>query len=590
MQARQTTRLAYSRRPSLAAICASSMSVGLLMSACGGGGGGGAAPAAADTTPPTAQASAPLNSASQVATQTSISVTFSEAMDAVTLSAATFTLSAAGAAVPGSVSTSGSTATFTPAAALAAGTLYTANVSIAARDLAGNALAAAHTWSFTTVVGGTAKAWSPPVLLESGDATARLPAIAATSDDVPSGAVQATAVWLQDGSVYANRYQGGVWLGAVLIENETTEATGPRVAMGAMGRAVMTWTFGFNGVYSVWSNVYDPIPAGGAQFLPFARENARQISGGGNASGPQVRFDGSGFDAFNVWTEYVADRQPAAYHPAQRRYLFVPCETLPCAWDAANFGWRSAGLLEVGGRDASDPQVAAFGSGNAVAAWRKYQAGVWASTHTSAGGWAAAVQVTPGSTSTADKVAVAAAADGSAAIALWIDHSTARATLHASRLSGTAWSGPVAIDNAASGSSDDPQVVIDALGNAMIVWQQGGDIYARRCPAGELSGCGAPTLIESSTNAARFPRLAGALNGDAVVAWREATASGESPRIYANHYVAANAVWGASAAFIGEAAVFNEGPEVAMDKRGKATVVWAKDEAGKTNIVASRFE
>ena len=50
------------------------------------------------------------------------------------------------------------------------------------------------------------------------------------------------------------------------------------------------------------------------------------------------------------------------------------------------------------------------------------------------------------------------------------------------------------------------------------------------------------------------------------------------------------AVWGASAAFIGEAAGFNEGPEVAMDKRGKATVVWAKDEARKTNIVASRFE
>ena len=565
-----------------------------VIAACGGG-SGGTAPPAADTTPPTALSSVPLNSASQVATQTGVSVTFSEAMDAASLSAATFTLSAAGAAagatVAGSVSASGSTASFTPAAALSAGTRYTATVSVGAKDAAGNALVAAHGWRFTTVA-SVARAWSVPVLLESGAAEARTPTIAATSEDVPTGAVQATAVWVQDGSVYANRYQGGVWQGSELIENETTEATSPRVAMGTMGRTVITWGFGFNGVYSVWGNVYDPIPPGGGQDLSFSRANARQLSAGGNASSPQVGFDGSGHDAFAVWTQYVPDRQPAAYHPAQQRYLFVPCDVVVgCVWKTEDFGWRDRTLLEVGGTDASDPQVAGFGSGNAVAAWRKYQAGVWASSHTKAGGWSAAVQVTPGSSTTADKVVVAAAPDGSTAVVLWIDNSTRRSTVYASRRSGSAWSAPVAIDNAAAGPSDDPQVAIDALGNAMIVWQQGGDVYARRCPTGDLSGCGAAALIENSSGDARFPRLAAAPNGDAVVAWRETGASGSTPRVYASHYVAASAAWVSSAVLIGDASDFNEGPDVAMDKRGRATVVWSKqDAAGKTNVYASRLE
>ena len=191
------------------------------MAACGGGSGGGTPPAT-DTVPPTALSSVPLNSASQVATQTVVSVTFSEAMDAASLSPATFTLSAADAAVPGSVSASGSTASFTPAAALTAGTLYTATVSVGAKDAAGNALVAAHGWSFSTVASLAAKAWSVPVVLETADGQAGLPAITATIEDVPSTAAQATAVWIQhDGtqmSVYANRFREGVWQGAVLVE------------------------------------------------------------------------------------------------------------------------------------------------------------------------------------------------------------------------------------------------------------------------------------------------------------------------------------------------------------------------------------
>jgi hypothetical protein len=54
-----------------------------------------------------------------------------------------------GAAVTGTVNVSGNTATFAPAASLAGITQYTAIITTAAKDAAGNALAANYSWNFT---------------------------------------------------------------------------------------------------------------------------------------------------------------------------------------------------------------------------------------------------------------------------------------------------------------------------------------------------------------------------------------------------------------------------------------------------------
>ncbi len=102
-----------------------------------------------DTTPPTVSSVSPLDGATGVAVGTTVSVTFSEAMDAATITTSSFTLGS----VAGSVSyDSGTyTATFTPSAALAENTTYTATLSTAITDAAGNPLASAYSWSFITV-------------------------------------------------------------------------------------------------------------------------------------------------------------------------------------------------------------------------------------------------------------------------------------------------------------------------------------------------------------------------------------------------------------------------------------------------------
>ncbi len=109
-----------------------------------------------DTTAPSVTITNPADTATGVATNQKIAATFSEDMDSTTINELSFTLTGPGATpVLGTVtySTIGATATFTPSSALLTGTLYTASITTAARDLAGNALASAFTWSFTTGAG-----------------------------------------------------------------------------------------------------------------------------------------------------------------------------------------------------------------------------------------------------------------------------------------------------------------------------------------------------------------------------------------------------------------------------------------------------
>jgi hypothetical protein len=105
---------------------------------------------APDTTAPTVSLTTPANAALGVALNTPISATFSEEMAPVTVNGATFLLEQDSMPVPGTVMYVGVTAVFMPVSNLAPATLYTATITAAVMDLAGNAMLANYTWSFTT--------------------------------------------------------------------------------------------------------------------------------------------------------------------------------------------------------------------------------------------------------------------------------------------------------------------------------------------------------------------------------------------------------------------------------------------------------
>jgi RHS repeat-associated protein len=119
--------------------------------------------AAPDTTTPTVTSFSPAAGATNVNANANVSVTFSEAMDAASVNGSTVELrDPSNSLVSATVSynTISFTATLNPTATLMAGTTYTARVrgggtDPRVKDLAGNALAADVTWTFTTAQSGS---------------------------------------------------------------------------------------------------------------------------------------------------------------------------------------------------------------------------------------------------------------------------------------------------------------------------------------------------------------------------------------------------------------------------------------------------
>ena len=137
-----------------------------------------------DTTPPTVTSVSPASGATLVAVTTGVNAVFSEAMNAATITGATFQLlGPSGSLVPATVSynSASQTATLQPSAALAFSTSYTAVVtggSNGVKDAANNPLTSNFSWSFTTATAppppGTCPCtvWIPTTLpsgVDSGD-------------------------------------------------------------------------------------------------------------------------------------------------------------------------------------------------------------------------------------------------------------------------------------------------------------------------------------------------------------------------------------------------------------------------------------
>jgi len=116
---------------------------------------------AAVVTPPTVSSTDPINAATGVPLNQKIAVTFSEALNASTVTTSTFTLMQGTTPVSGFVSYSGTTATFAPSSNLASSTVYNVTITTGVKDLLGNALANNYVWNFTT---GSATVVTPPTV------------------------------------------------------------------------------------------------------------------------------------------------------------------------------------------------------------------------------------------------------------------------------------------------------------------------------------------------------------------------------------------------------------------------------------------
>ena len=184
----------------------------------------------------------PRKSVTGVETNKGLSATFTEAMDPSTISETTFTLSQGRTPVSGVVSYfAGRTATFMPRAPLAPNTAFTAAITTGAQDMAGNAMAAARLWRFTT--GAATDGLTPTVSSVSPvDETMNVPVtttlVAIFNEAMAPATMTTRSFTLKQGTTpvvgvvtYYNRHAGFAPVASLLPETRytatvTTESTG----------------------------------------------------------------------------------------------------------------------------------------------------------------------------------------------------------------------------------------------------------------------------------------------------------------------------------------------------------------------------
>lgn len=197
-----------------------------------------------DTTAPTVTATSPASGATGVSRSAPMTATFSEAIDPLTVSAGTFELRDPGNALVAATVTYNTTtrvATLTPSAALAALTTFTATVKGGAtdprvKDLAGNALAANQTWSFTTVAGDT----TPPTVTATSPAAGAV-GVSATANVTATFSEVMNATTISTSS-FELRDAANAIVSAVVTYNTTTRVATLNPTSSLVGGTLYTAT------------------------------------------------------------------------------------------------------------------------------------------------------------------------------------------------------------------------------------------------------------------------------------------------------------------------------------------------------------
>ncbi|MBL4689671.1 MAG: hypothetical protein JKY37_34100, partial [Nannocystaceae bacterium] len=184
---------------------------------------------------------------------------------------------------------------------------------------------------------------------------------------------------------------------------------------------------------------------------------------------------------------------------------------------------------------------------------------------------------------------VAVDADGNA-VSVWQQSDGTRHNIWANRyVAGAGWGTPELIETENSGAAHHPHVEIDPNGNAIAVWQQDvdtrRDIWANRYVAG--MGWGTAELIETDdTGEAAEPQVVVGVDGNAIAVW----AQRDSIRynIWANRYVVGEG-WGTAELIETDNAANAQTPVVAVDPDGNVICVWRQNDGAVTHIWANHY-
>jgi hypothetical protein len=366
----------------------------------------------------------------------------------------------------------------------------------------------------------------------------------------------------------SNRYVPGTgWGPAELIHTNYGYVRHPQIAGDAAGNAVVVWMQDDGTRNSILSNRYVAGTGWGTDELIETEDL--------DAEYPQVAVDGSG-NAVAVWMQSDLIR----YNIWSNRYV-------------AGTGWSAAELIETGKGNAEYPQVAVDGVGNAVAVWQQYDGtrnNIWSNRYVPRTGWSAAELIETNNAGSAERPQVAVD-DSGKFVAVWHQSDGIQYTnIWSNRyVAGTGWETAKLVETH-EGDALNPQVAVDGVGNAVVVWQQSDgtryNIWSNRYVVG--TGWSATELVETDNSRnASTPQIAVDVSGNAVAVWHQS--DGTRSNIWSNHYVV-GAGWATAELIETDNAGNAEYPQVALSADGNAVAVWQQSDGILWNIWSNRYE
>jgi hypothetical protein len=366
----------------------------------------------------------------------------------------------------------------------------------------------------------------------------------------------ATAVWTRNNGSNdvvqtAIKPAGGSWGSPATLSEAGQEASEPQIAVAPSGGAIAVWAR-YDGSDDVVQAVVKP--AGGSWGSPTTLSEA-----GENATEPQIAVDGAG-DATVVWRRYDGsdDVVQAVVRPA-------------------GGSWGSSATLSEAGENATEPHVAVDGTGDATVVWRRFDGSnyvVQAAVKPAGETWGATSTVSEvGREASQPQVAVDAA--GGATV-VWTRYDglsyggySNYDVQAAVKPAGAAWEEPVAVSEESQEEGLEPQVAMDAAGNATAIWKR--FIYGEsRLIETAAKPVGKPWETPTTFEAGGEPRIEVNAAGDAAAVWTTYHGPGD---------IVQASVKPVGQPWVKPAAVSEDessAPQVAVNAAGDATAVWTR--------------
>lgn len=364
------------------------------------------------------------------------------------------------------------------------------------------------------------------------------------------------------------------WQDAELLETSPGDAEPPEIAIDGSDNALVVWSQDDGTRNNIWANRY--VSGSGWQ-------GAIQIeSNNDNALHPSIAMNQNGYGVA-VW--YQTDGSTDAFWASR----YIPGS----GWQTEILIGSSTGLSGIPG---PKPAVAIDHLGNIIAVWSQTDSGspnVWSNRYTFGVGWGTQQLIEAQNLGFAITPQVAADSYGNA-IAVWAYAEGATISIWSNRyeIGGAGWGTEVAIESL-GGFASDPQIAIDANGNAMATWpldsMLGGpgaawaNIYTYGAGWGSEVQIG-PTAVESTYST----QVAVDGNNNFYATWDQDDSGGGPDNIWANRY-AAGGPWGSAQLLENDNTEYAYYPDVAADAAGNAMAIWYQDEGAISNILASYY-